>query len=99
MGTGSRRTCATWMFSFPNSFAKLWLSARRPCLPAANALVVTLPRTAAVAPVKMSVPRLPSSFRSLDLKARMASRENPKAAVMFVSTVSLIYVFIVSQSS
>ncbi len=74
----------TWMFSFPNSFARLWLSALRPNLPAANALVVTFPRIAAVAPVKSSVPLLPRSSSSFCLNARTAPRENAKAAVTLV---------------
>ncbi|KZP10326.1 hypothetical protein FIBSPDRAFT_219473 [Athelia psychrophila] len=42
--TPSMIACATWMFSFPNSFARLCDGARRPNLPAAKALVVVFPR-------------------------------------------------------
>ena len=88
----------TWMFSFPNSFARLWLSALRPNLPAANALVVTFPRMAAVAPVKRSVPLLPRSSSSFCLNARMAPRENAKAAVTLVCRDSLTSLSVTSRN-
>jgi len=78
-------TWATCIFSFPNSFAKLCERALTPNLPAAKALVTTLPLVAAVAPVNISVPLFPvGSSSSLSLNARIAPRENAKAAATFV---------------
>ena len=74
-------TCATWIFSFPNSFAKLWLKARTPCFPAAKALVSGPPLKLAVAPVKIKVPLFPLDCSiSLSLNAKMVAREKEKAA-------------------
>lgn len=74
------------MFCFPNSFDKLWLNARSANLPAAKALVVTLPLKLAVAPVINNVPLLPLSSSSFALNARMACWEKAKAPVMLVCT-------------
>lgn len=78
-------TWATWMFSFPNSFDKLWDSARIPNLPAANALVTTFPLVLAVAPVKIKAPFFPlGCSMSLSLKARVAPRAKENADTTFV---------------
>ena len=74
-------TCATWIFSFPNSFAKLWLKARTPCFPTEKALVSGPPLKLAVAPVKIKVPLFPLDCSiSLSLNAKMVAREKEKAA-------------------
>lgn len=76
------------MFSFPNSLFRLCESERSANLAAENAAVVVLPRVDAVAPVKRSVPRFPlPSLSSMvwSLNAVIASRENAKAALTFVS--------------
>lgn len=71
----------TWIFSFPNSFAKLCDNALKPNFPAANTLVVVFPLKLAVAPVKIKVPLFPfGSSTSFCLNVKIASRENANAA-------------------
>lgn len=78
-------TWATWIFSFPNSLAKLWERALTPNLPAAKALVSTFPLMLAVAPVKRSVPLLPlGSSISFSLNAWIAPRAKEKAPATLV---------------
>ena len=60
---------------------KLWLKERTADLPAANALVRTLPRMLLVAPVKSSVPRLPLSSSSFFWNSWMTWRENANATL------------------
>lgn len=79
----------TWIFCFPNSFAKLWLNALCANLPAENALLVTFPLRLAVAPVKINVPLLPSSSIAFSWNAKIAWRENAKGALMLVSSTAL----------
>lgn len=88
----------TCIFSFPNSLFKLWLNARRPNLPAANVLVVLFPRQLAVAPVKISAPRLPTTSSSFALKAVIASLENANAARTFVSSASATSSSVISRN-
>src|SRR5882762_5582950 len=79
-------TCATWMFSGPNSLLRLWLKLRTANFATEKTLVDELPRKPAVAPVKISVPllRTPSfgcfegSDISLFLKAAITALENAK---------------------
>jgi len=85
------------MFSFPNSLAKLCDKARLPNLPAANALVVLIPRIDAVAPVKINDPLAPFSPISFFKKVVIASRENAKAALMLTSTLCSISSSVVSK--
>ena len=87
-GIGDHRTltCATWMFSEPNSLFRLWLKLRRANFVTEKMLVSVLPLNAAVAPVKISVPflRAPSfgcfeeSDSSFFRKAVIAALENAK---------------------
>jgi hypothetical protein len=86
VGDQEALTCATWMFSGPNSLFRLWLKLRRANFVTENMLVNVLPLRLAVAPVKISVPLLcaPSfgcltgSDSSLVLKAVIAALENAK---------------------
>ncbi len=58
-------TWDTWMFCLPNSFARLCDNALNACFPDENELVVTFPRTLAVASVKINDPLLPFSSTCL----------------------------------
>jgi hypothetical protein len=85
-GDQKKLTCATWMFSGPNSLLRLWLKLRRANFLTEKMLVDALPLKAAVAPVKISVPllRAPSfgyfeeSDSSLFRKAVIAALEKAK---------------------
>lgn len=59
-------TCATWMFSGPNSLFRLWLKLRTANFVTENMLVIVLPLRVAVAPVKISVPLLRAFIRVID---------------------------------
>lgn len=97
--TGEGCESLTWIFSFPNSLAKLWDSALRPNLPAANALVVMFPLKLAVAPVKINVPLFPSGSSILFcLNVRIASRENANAASTLVASESRISEGVISRN-
>ena len=86
IGDHKTLTCATWMFSGPNSLFRLWLKLLRANFVTEKMLVNVLPLRAAVAPVKISVPllRAPSfgcfegSDSSLFRKAVITALENAK---------------------
>ena len=75
---------------------RTWLSARSPCLPAANAPNALLPLQADVAPVMMSEPPFSSSLPAA-VKAFTAACEKAVAATMLVVTERLMSCSVMSM--